>query len=137
MILVLGCTRLGARLTKALRSAAQEVVIVERNRRYLEQYLSDDYGSAVVLGPPTDPEVLDRAGVERADMVCIVNRDDALNVLLADLLRTRYPSKRILLRLDDPALTQIYRDSGFEVVSPLDLAVNAFTHSIVPVTGRL
>jgi len=137
MILVLGSTRLGARLTKALRSASQEVTVVERNRRYLEQYLPDSWGANVVLGSPTDPDVLSRAGVERADVICVVNRDDALNVLLADLLRARFPSKRILVRLDDPALTQIYREAGYEVVSPLDLAVTAFTHSIIPVTERV
>ncbi|TAM72615.1 hypothetical protein EPN44_15070 [bacterium] len=137
MILVLGSTRLGARLVKALRAASQEVTIVERNRRYLEQYLSDDHGATVVLGSPTDPDVLQRAGVERADVICVANRDDALNVLLADLLRARFPSKRILVRLDDPALTQVFREGGSEVVSPLDLAVTAFTHSIVPITERV
>ena len=137
MILVLGSTRLGARLVKALRAASQEVTIVERNRRYLEQYLSDDHGATVVLGSPTDPDVLQQAGVERADIICVANRDDALNVLLADLLRARFPAKRILVRLDDPVLTQVFREGGYEVVSPLDLAVTAFTHSIVPISERV
>lgn len=137
MILVLGSTRLGARLTKALRAASQEVTVVERNRRYLEQYLHDSYGATVVLGSPTDPEVLTRAGIERAEAICVVNRDDALNVLLTDMLRERYPSKRLLVRLDEPVLTQIYREAGHEVVSPLDLAVTAFTHLIVPLSGRV
>ncbi|MDE2570956.1 MAG: TrkA family potassium uptake protein [bacterium] len=124
-------------MTKALRAASQEVTLVERSRRYLEQYLPDDYGATVVLGAPSDPEVLSSAGVDRAAVICIVNRDDALNVLLADLLRSRYPSKRILMRLDDPVLTQVYREGGYEVVSPLDLAIKAFTHSIVAVAEQV
>ena len=71
--LVLGCGDVGFAIASRLKCRCAEVVVVERNADKVEHLMSLDH--TAILGDFSSPDVLKRAGMERADAVIITTRD--------------------------------------------------------------
>jgi trk system potassium uptake protein TrkA len=119
MILVIGCGRLGGTLATRLVASGHEVTVLDHDRRNLEANLPRGFAGAVVEGVEIDNAVLVRAGIERATSLVAVARDESTNLMAADVARKIFHVPRIVVRLDEPQLAELYRQSGFEVISPI------------------
>ncbi|MNT83166.1 potassium transporter peripheral membrane component [compost metagenome] len=73
----------------------------------------------MVAGMEIDTDVLRRAGIEDARAVVIVSRDESTNMMVADVARNVFGIERIIVRIDQPQLYELYRSLGFEVLSPI------------------
>jgi trk system potassium uptake protein TrkA len=119
MILVIGCGRLGASLAMRLRAEGNDVTVLDHDRRNLEANLPKNFGGVVVEGIEIDNEVLIRAGIRRASAVAAVARDESTNIMAADVARKVFQVPRIVVRIDEPHLAALYRQDGFDVISPI------------------
>ena len=119
MILIIGCGRLGASLATRLSQAGNEIVVVDHLRENLSQNLARDFRGRPICGLEIDADVLRRAGIERADHVVIVSRDENTNMMAADVARHLFKIERIVVRIDQPDCARRYREEGFEVISPV------------------
>jgi trk system potassium uptake protein TrkA len=119
MILIIGCGRLGGNLAARLDAAGQEVTVLDPDRRNLDANLPRDFKGRVVEGIEIDNAVLTRAGIQRATALVAVGRDESTNVMAADVARRVFQVPRIVVRIDEPRLAELYRQDGFEVVSPV------------------
>jgi trk system potassium uptake protein TrkA len=119
MILIIGCGRLGASLATRLSQAGHEIVVVDHLRENLTQNLPRDFRGRPICGMEIDADVLRRAGIERADHVVIVSRDENTNMMSADVARHLFGIKRVVVRIDQPDCARRYREEGFEVISPV------------------
>jgi nanoRNase/pAp phosphatase (c-di-AMP/oligoRNAs hydrolase) len=76
MYLVVGCDDFGFSIAEALRSRGMETVVVEGDKARVDHLRNLGYREKeVVLGDPSSPEVLERAGLERAEVVLIMLPD--------------------------------------------------------------
>jgi trk system potassium uptake protein TrkA len=66
-----------------------------------------------------DNEVLIRAGIKRAVAVVAVARDESTNMIAADVARKIFDVPRIVVRIDNMRMADLYRREGFEVMSPI------------------
>lgn len=130
-ILVIGCGRLGASLAMRLEGAGHEVTVVEHDRGNLEANLPREFAGKVVVGIEIDNEVLTRAGIREAAAVAAVARDESTNVMAADAARHVFGVQRIVVRIDDPRLAALYRQEGFDVVSPVAEGALSVEHALV------
>src|SRR5215213_4988042 len=100
-VIVAGAGKVGWNLARELLEKEHEVTVVESDRRrYLtvEQELEHN----VHYGDATELWVLERAGINRADLVVAVTGDDEDNLLICQVAKEKYLVDRIIARCNNP-----------------------------------
>ena len=130
MILVVGCGRLGASFAMRMVERGGEVTILDYDRQNFATNLPRDFKGRTVAGMEIDTDVLRRAGIEEARAVVIVSRDESTNMMVADVARNVFGIERIIVRIDQPQMIALYRENGFEVLSPIAEATDLLERKI-------
>jgi trk system potassium uptake protein TrkA len=100
-ILIAGGGKVGANLTGALVAQGHEVTLMDNDReRY--RLLEERFGAVVRYGDATELALLERAGVERADLLVAVTGDDEDNVIVCQVARDKYGVPKVIARVNDP-----------------------------------
>src|ERR1019366_6075142 len=87
--IIAGAGKVGRNLARELISKDHEVTLIESFRpRYLT--LEEDFEHAVQYGDATELWVLERAGIQRADLVIAVTGDDEDNILVCQVAKEKY-----------------------------------------------
>ncbi len=121
-ILVIGCDQVGASLIRDLEHIGHDISLVEKDPEQLKQLDAfDDYrfGGTAMVGDPTDPDVLRRAGVENCDAVAAVSEDDSVNLMAAQIARSIFRKEKVICRVSDPHLQVLYHKAyEIETICP-------------------
>ncbi|MCO5315008.1 MAG: TrkA family potassium uptake protein [Solirubrobacterales bacterium] len=129
-VVVIGAGKVGFNLTRELVGQGHEVTLIESNRhRYLgvEQLLEH----RVLYGDGSELWVLERAGIERADLVIAVTGDDEDNILICQVARDKYGVGRIIARANNPNNRQHFDLLGIKpVVSATDAILRLLEHEV-------
>ncbi len=129
-IIVVGAGKVGWNLARELLEKEHEVTVIENNRRrYLtvEQELEHN----VSYGDASELWVLERAGIERADMVIAVTGDDEDNMLICQVAREKYLVEQIIARVNNPRNRQHFDLLGIKPsVSATDLILRLLEHEV-------
>ena len=114
-VVIVGCSEVGYYLSRALAATGHEVAVIEREpQRY--QVLAENLGIVALLGDGSDPDVLKRAGVERADAVVALTGVDATNLVICQIVRYMYQTPRTVTLVKDPKNEPIFEEMGIDVV---------------------
>ena len=124
--IIVGCGRVGSALARSLADEGWEVVVVEQREESLTR-LGNDWRHAVVIGHGMDADVLEEAGIADADMVIAATDGDNTNLIIAQVATKRYEVDHVAARIQDPARAEVYGDRGFEVISPVKMAIEGLT----------
>ncbi len=124
--IIVGCGRVGSSLARSLADEGWEVVVVEQREEALTR-LGDEWRHPVVLGHGMDADVLEEAGIEGADMLIAATDGDNTNLIVAQVATKRYGVDHVAARIQDPARAEAYGDRGFEVISPVKMAIEGLT----------
>jgi trk system potassium uptake protein TrkA len=117
-ILIVGGGKVGSNLTGTLIKMGHEVTLIENDReRY--QLLEERFEHVVRPGDGTELFVLERAGVERADLVVAVTGDDEDNIIVCQVAKEKYGVPKVIARINDPR-----NSPHFEMVG-INLTVSA------------
>lgn len=129
-VIVTGAGKVGVNLTRELIDQGHEVTLIESQRhRYLgvEQLLEHN----VLYGDASELWVLERAGIERADMVVAVTGDDEDNILICQVAKEKYGVGRIIARVNNPSNRPHFDLLGVKpVVSATDLILRLLEHEV-------
>jgi trk system potassium uptake protein TrkA len=100
-ILIAGGGKVGSNLTGTLLKMGHEVTLLEGDRgRY--SILEERFEHVVRYGDATELYVLERAGVERADLVVAVTGDDEDNIIVCQVAAEKYGVPKVIARVNDP-----------------------------------
>jgi len=112
-IIVVGGGKVGWNLARELMDKGEEVTLIESDRRrYL--VIEQELEHAVQYGDATELWVLDRAGVQRADLVIAVTGDDEDNMLVCQVAKEKYLVDRIIARVNNPRNLQHFKLLGIQ-----------------------
>ncbi|MFN8384399.1 MAG: TrkA family potassium uptake protein [Anaerolineales bacterium] len=115
--IVVGCGRVGAELAFSLFKNGHQVVVVDVKQAAFNR-LHSDFRGRTVEGEALSADVLDRAGVEKADGVAVVTNSDTMNAVIGHTIRVHYPNvKQVIVRNYDPAMRQMLESFGLQIVS--------------------
>ena len=121
-ILVIGCDQVGASLIRDLEHIGHDISLVEKDPEQLKRLDAfDDYrfGGTAMVGDPTDPDVLRRAGVENCDAVAAVSEDDSVNLMAAQIALSIFRKEKVICRVSDPHLQVLYHKAyEIETICP-------------------
>jgi trk system potassium uptake protein len=129
-VLVAGAGKVGWNLARELIAKDHEVTLVEGNRRrYL--IVEQELEHAVQYGDATELWILERAGIQRADMVIAVTGDDEDNMLICQVAKEKYLVERIIARVNNPRNLQHFKLLDIlPAVSATDLILRLIEHEV-------
>jgi trk system potassium uptake protein TrkA len=128
--IIAGAGKVGRNLARELIGKEHEVTLIESSR---EHYLAleDDFEHAVQYGDATELWVLERAGIQRADLVIAVTGDDEDNMLVCQVAKEKYLCDRIIARVNNPRNYQHFKLLGIQpAVSATDLILRLIEHEV-------
>ena len=135
-VLIVGAGKVGWNLARELLGKGHELTVIEADAsRYAT--VEDELEHAVQRGDGSELWVLERGGIERADMVIAVTGDDEDNILICQVAREKYGVERVIARCNNPRNLQHFELLGIKpAVSATDLILRLIEHE-VPQYGPL
>ncbi|HEY5142610.1 MAG TPA: NAD-binding protein [Solirubrobacteraceae bacterium] len=128
--IIVGGGKVGLNLARELLDKGHEVTLIEQRRdRYLA--MEDELEHVAQYGDGTELWVLERAGVQRADLVVAVTGDDEDNILICQIAREKYLVDRFIARVNNPRNRQYFDLLGIKpAVSATDLILRLIEHEV-------
>ena len=129
-IIIVGAGKVGWNLARELLEKEHEVTVIENNRnRYLT--VEQELEHVVQYGDASELWVLERAGIQRADLVIAVTGDDEDNMLICQVAREKYMCERIIARVNNPRNREYFELLGIKPwVSATDLILRLIEHEV-------
>ena len=129
-VLVVGAGKVGLNLARELIDKDNEVTLVDSDpRRY--QSVEEELEHRVHYGDGSELWVLERAGIERADLVIAVTGDDEDNILISQVAREKYGVERVIARCNNPRNLQHFDLLSIRpTVSATDLILRLIEHEV-------
>jgi len=127
---VVGGGKVGFNLTREMLRRGHEVTLIEAARgRYLQ--VEQELEHAVQYGDGTELWVLERAGIERADLLVAVTGDDEDNMLVCQVAKDKYGVAHTIARVNNPRNYSHFKLLGIQpVVSATDLILRLIEHEV-------
>ena len=117
-IVILGCGPLISALLASKEAEEHEVTVISGDSDCLEALADEPRITALLAVEPLMQDYLQQAGIDSADAFLALTGDDHQNVLLAQIARHIFNVPKVMCRLENPQLQQLYSDLDLEVVSP-------------------
>src|SRR6201996_5857786 len=129
-VIIAGAGKVGWNLARELIAKEREVTLVESDHaryRVVEEALEH----AVQYGDATELWVLERAGIQRADLVIAVTGDDEDNIMICQMAKEKYGVQRIVARVNNPRNLPYFKLLGIQpAVSATDLILRLIEHEV-------
>ncbi len=131
-VIVCGLGNLGFRVVEELVRSGHRVVVIEpvRDGRFTEA--TQRLNAAIIVADATVLQVLRQANAATARAVVAATNNELANIEIALLARDLNPRQRVVVRLNDPQLAEMLRESaniGYALSLPT-LAAPAFTAAL-------
>jgi trk system potassium uptake protein TrkA len=129
-VIVAGAGKVGWNLAREMLGKDQEVTLIESDhRRY--RIVQEELKHNIAYGDATELWVLERAGIQRADLVIAVTGDDEDNILICQVAKEKYGVQRIVARVNNPRNLQHFKLLGIQpAVSATDLILRLIEHEV-------
>ena len=136
-VVIAGAGKVGWNLARELIAKGHEVTLIEGDRSlYLR--IEQELEHAVQYGDATELWVLERAGIQRADLVVAVTGDDEDNLLICQVAKEKYLCERIIARVNNPRNLEHFKLLGIQpAVSATDLILRLIEHEVPRVVARV
>lgn len=132
-VVILGSGRTGAELATSLTGNGDRVSVIEKDPRHvihLPEQLVNEGKIDLVRGDGSVTITLQRAGIEEAELFIALAGKDTLNGLVAQKVRQLFKVKRVIARVRDLALADLYDSLGIEVYCPTRASVDYVVSSL-------
>ncbi len=128
--IIVGAGKVGRNLSRELIAKGHEVTLIESSRqRYLS--IEEEFEHAVQYGDATELWVLERSGIQRANLVIAVTGDDEDNMLVCQVAKEKYLCDRIIARVNNPRNLDHFKLLGIQpAVSATDLILRLIEHEV-------
>lgn len=116
-VVIMGCGRVGARVSVLLDHAGHEVSVIDTDPRAFRR-LPADFKGATVVGTGIDEDVLRASGIEDADAFVALTNGDNRNIMASQVARHIFEVPEVVCRIYDPVREDAYRRLGLTTVCP-------------------
>ena len=129
-VVIVGAGKVGWNLARELINKRHEVTVIESDaHRY--SVVEQELEHSATYGDGSELWVLERAGIERADLLVAVTGDDEDNILISQVAREKYGVARVVARCNNPRNLQHFELLGVRpVISATDLILRLIEHEV-------
>lgn len=127
----MGCGRVGSTLARSLEDRDHTVAVIDSNPDAFRR-LGPSFNGTKVTGIGFDQDVLDRAGIEKANAFCAVSSGDNSNIIAARVARESFGIQQVVARIYDPGRAEVYQRLGIETVATVKWTADQVLRRILP-----
>lgn len=127
----MGCGRVGSTLARSLEDRGHTVAVIDSNPDAFRR-LGPWFNGTKVTGIGFDQDVLDAAGIEKADAFCAVSSGDNSNIIAARVARETFGIQQVVARIYDPGRAEVYQRLGIETVATVKWTADQVLRRILP-----
>ena len=127
----MGCGRVGSTLARSLEDRGHTVSIIDSNPDAFRR-LGPSFNGTKVTGMGFDQDVLDRAGIEKADAFAAVSSGDNSNIIAARVARETFGIQQVVARIYDPGRAEVYQRLGITTVATVKWTADQVLRRILP-----
>jgi trk system potassium uptake protein TrkA len=130
-VVIMGCGRVGSTLARSLEDRGHTVAVIDSNPDAFRR-LGPWFNGTKVTGIGFDQDVLDAAGIEKADAFCAVSSGDNSNIIAARVARESFGIQQVVARIYDPGRAEVYQRLGIETVATVKWTADQVMRRILP-----
>ena len=134
-MIVIGCGHFGFPIVESLVEQDFKVTAIDLDAKAFAG-IPLSMNSLMIEGDGTDPETLEAAGVIGADAVIAATNDDAVNIMISQMVKQKYHVETVVARLYDLSKEKTYRNLGVQMISPVSLFTDACLQNWSMAKGR-
>jgi len=101
-VIIVGGGRTGAQLASKLLSEGHEVKLIEERPNVLERLKNELPSTVIISGDGSSPNILEAAGIHRAQVLAAVTGEDEANLVITTLGRFEFNVPRTIARVNNP-----------------------------------
>lgn len=110
IVLIAGGGRTGTQLANFLLGQDHEVRLIEHRKDILSRLHLELPTEVIYEGNAANPEVLEAAGIHKAQVLAACTPDDADNLVICFLARSRYGVPRTIGRINNPRSAWLFNE---------------------------
>ena len=123
-VIVIGCGKVGSNLAFKLYQNGHDVVIIDNDSDAFS-ILDPEFNGITITGVPIDQDVLKQAGIETADALAAVTKDDNINIMVCQVAKEIFNIPRVIARIYNPEREHVFHQFGLETICPTNMTVDA------------
>ena len=127
----MGCGRVGSSLAASLDRLGHEVAVIDRDHQAFRR-LPAEFSGRQVVGQGFHREVLEAAGVERAQAFAAVSSGDNSNIISARVARETFGIDRVVARIYDAKRAAVYERLGIPTVATVPWSTDRLMRMLLP-----
>ncbi len=101
-VIVVGGGNTGSHLAKILISASHTVYVIEERPAILEKLGQEISPENIVSGDGSSPVILEKAGIQKAQVLVAATGSDETNLVITSLGRFEFNVPRVIARINNP-----------------------------------
>ena len=113
-VIIVGGGKMGRYLLNELDSKGHNVVIVEQDENKCQK-LKSRFDADTINGDGAEPEVLKEAGIENADVLLAVTKDDQDNLVICQIAERQFDVPRTFTTVNTPGNERLFDWLGVNV----------------------
>ncbi len=115
-VIIVGGGQTGSQLAVQLINAGHKVKVIEDRPAILERLKAELPPDTVVAGDGSSPSVLEKAGIEEANVLAAVTGEDESNLVITTLGRFEFNVPRTIARVNNPKNAWLFdKEMGVDV----------------------
>ena len=127
----MGCGRVGSTLARGLEERSHTVSVIDSNPDAFRR-LGPTFNGTKVTGVGFDQQVLEKAGIRRADAFAAVSSGDNSNIIAARVARETFGIQQVVARIYDPGRAEVYQRLGITTVATVRWTADQIMRRILP-----
>jgi len=130
-VVIMGCGRVGSTLARSLEDRNHTVSVIDQDPDAFRR-LGPAFNGDKVAGVGFDQEVMEKAGIRRANAFAAVSSGDNSNVIAARVARETYGVQKVVARIYDPGRAEVYQRLGVTTVATVKWTADQVLRRLLP-----
>jgi trk system potassium uptake protein TrkA len=130
-VVIMGCGRVGSTLARSLEDRNHTVSIIDSEPDSFRR-LGPEFNGDKITGYGFDQQVLEKAGIRRADAFAAVSSGDNSNIIAARVARETFGLQQVVARIYDPGRAEVYQRLGITTVATVKWTADQILRRILP-----
>ncbi len=130
-VVIMGCGRVGSTLARSLEDRNHTVAVIDSEPDAFRR-LGPAFNGDKVTGYGFDQQVLEKAGIGRADAFAAVSSGDNSNIIAARVAREQFGIQQVVARIYDPGRAEVYQRLGITTVATVKWTSDQVLRRILP-----
>ena len=130
-VVIMGCGRVGSTLARSLEDRNHTVSVIDSEPDAFRR-LGPGFNGDKVTGYGFDQEVLEKAGIRRADAFAAVSSGDNSNIIAARVARETFGIQQVVARIYDPGRAEVYQRLGITTVATVKWTADQVLRRLLP-----